>query len=427
MNKKKAKEIVKKKFRKKLLEDNLNNIRRKSESFKRNAQNVRISLKNIKLPTNLTDQFTLRDIEIPSIDLYKKKKEKKSEKKINQKNSHSKTSLFNQSYSRKKNLGIHLKKKSLIMKNIKNQNKNASLRNINIPTPKNFQLHKRNSLSNCRNHSLKSKNSQIFLNEEYTNFGSIPVLEKNFDKKNNFKNNLDNNSNISNRSERKNFSNRLEKNCINNKVEKNLQNVNVNVNLNFRINQKLSNIKNNINQFTFKNKLSKDNIVEKKKIKKSVKKLKFEKKEKKNKKLELFVSRKSRLYNKSNIIYNNKNTLKKKEKVRDKIYKNYYLKPLLEDIKLFLGKEKNKNNFKLENSIVLKHFFENYKKFQYMNKLKLKNKNFIFPININLEYFSHKIKSKKYLVLDMDETLIYSSRHRINETSIKILQKKNVF
>lgn len=403
MNKKKAKQMVKKKFRKKLLEDNLNNIKRKSLGLKRKSENAKKSLRNIKID-NLTDQFTLREIEIPSIDLYQKNEKNEKKKTIHLQQSNSKTSLFNNSYRKKKAKKFSMKK-SLIMNNIKNQNKNVSLRNIDFPKTLKY-LHKRNSLSNFRNISSKSKNSKLFLHEEYSHFGTL----KHGERKNNLKKNLED--------ENPSFINKIKKNYISEKIQKNLQNVNVNVNLNFRINQKTTNIKTKVNKFTFKNKLAKSNIFENKKIKKSAKKLKTEKKMQIDL-LNSYNPRKSRIYNKSS-----KAQFPLKKKVsKIEPYKNYYLRPLLQEIKLYLEKSPN---FKLENTKVLKHFFENFSKFQYITKLKLKAKSFIFPININLDYFSNKIKSKKFLVLDMDETLIFSSSVKINDFSIKIKPKKNV-
>lgn len=42
------------------------------------------------------------------------------------------------------------------------------------------------------------------------------------------------------------------------------------------------------------------------------------------------------------------------------------------------------------------------------------------PYQIDLEYIKHKIVEKRYLFLDLDETLIYSSRDKIHLDSIKL-------
>ena len=111
------------------------------------------------------------------------------------------------------------------------------------------------------------------------------------------------------------------------------------------------------------------------------------------------------------------NSLIKFPKLKKKHVLSYYQKNILNSIKNYITKNKKDNFFS--------HFKKNFENFQILNKYEINKRTFIYPLNINLSFFNHKIKKKRYLILDMDETLIHSSSKKLNDSSIKI--EKNLF
>ena len=109
---------------------------------------------------------------------------------------------------------------------------------------------------------------------------------------------------------------------------------------------------------------------------------------------------------------NNSILLKKKKK-----FYPYYKKDLKNSFIQFFTKKKADK------------FLINYKNTYFaLQKLKKKNfqkKDFKFSFKINLSLTTHKKATKKYLILDLDETLIFSTKKKISPNSIFI--EKNLY
>lgn len=52
-----------------------------------------------------------------------------------------------------------------------------------------------------------------------------------------------------------------------------------------------------------------------------------------------------------------------------------------------------------------------------MKKLGVKNVEDVLPFKIDMSFIKHNIEYKRYLILDLDETLIFTTGKKINSNS----------
>lgn len=192
-------------------------------------------------------------------------------------------------------------------------------------------------------------------------------------------------------------------------IEKNSKSdLNLNLNLNVKLDQKIINFKSKLNKLFMKNcdsslnsysnniykKISRENVL-------------------KN-------NSRSFLHNKKKVLKKNKSNILKK-KIIDKINKNNINNYLIKDLIISI------NNYLLKNKKdkYIQSLKKNYTKLQKLKKYNLKNHKFIYSLNLNISLLKHKIEKKRYLILDLDETLIFSSKRRISSKSIFI--EKNLY
>ena len=279
--------------------------------------------------------------------------------------------------------------------------KNKHFRNISVDVKKNnfrrsclsnktARVSKRTSISNKRNMNLDNKKNI------YKNFvkRKIDFLVKNNDN--------DKEGIILKKILVKN-----EKNDFKN-YSKRKNDLNLNVNLNVKLDQKIINFKSKINKLFLKNcnttlnsysnniykKISRENIS-------------------KNNSRSFLNYKRDIKKNKSIIIKKNKQN----SKINKKITNNYLIKDLIISINNYLLKNK-KDKY-------ITFLKKTYQKLQKLKKYNLVNHKFIFSLNLNINLLKHKIEKKRYLILDLDETLIFSSRRKISSKSIFI--EKNVY